>query len=167
MIKKIANIVLFSVFTTIASLAQSAPHPLGFELGKAKLEDIAKKFKLSKVPNPCAEMSTKYLVSDLKAANVKGTGFAGLTFDRNNVLQSVMIFYDRNEDHCLFISKTYKLLTFGRVSDGSYALFADGDFQVMWMFPDSDHQEYAFSVHYTSKIGREMNNKCEQKLGVD
>lgn len=159
------KITFLGIFLNLATSVLAVPSPLGCELGKAKIQDVKKKYNLTKVHEhyPCSDQNI-YEFKSSSLPDLNGFKYGVFSFDNNDVLQAVMLFVDKNEFDVLFesLSEKYKLSHHKKEQSGEKAIFVDGSFTI-GLFPDSTSRDLIF-ILYTSESGNKINQRCNNKM---
>lgn len=154
-------IVLLKLISTVSA----APSPLGFELGKAKLEDIEKRFKIQKwdLAGPCNEIKMSYDILNHSLSNLPGLEKAWFTVDKDNIVQGFSMTIQRSqlESVSKSLSEKYKFVKEGKLSSCKQLFFSDGDCEIVLVW-NYDNLSSSINVYYKSPIDLKLQKQCEQ-----
>jgi len=154
-------IVLINVISTVSA----APFPLGFELGKAKLEDIEKKFKIRKwdIHNSCNEIEMSFDILNHSSSNFPGLERVWFSVDKDNIVQSFSMTIQRSQLESITKSlyEKYKFVKKGKVVGDKQLFFLDDgcDIVLVWT---PENLSSSINIYYKSPIDLKLQKKCEK-----
>lgn len=155
------------VFLKDISTVFAAPSPLGFELGKAKLEDIEKEFKLRKMyssdDNPCNEIEKSYSILNYSLSDFPGLESAWFSVDKDNIVQSFSITIQRCQLESISksLSEKYKFVKEGKCFGCKQLFFSDEGCQILLVWTP-ENSSSSINIYYKSPIDLEIRKKCQK-----
>ena len=155
------------VFLKVISTVFAAPSPLGFELGKAKLEDIEKEFRIRKWHSsdndPCNGINTSYDILNHSLSNFPGLVSVWFRVDKDNIVQGFSMTIQRRQLESISksLSEKYKFVKEGKCFGCKQLFFSDEGCEILLVWTP-ENSSSSINIYYKSPIDLEIRKKCQK-----